>query len=141
MRKKKTTKLIKVVLGFLHAWYNNRNSNTGDLILHRVSFVKKYITNDNDKYTVILAVQVFVHHIRNDTQMGRSVNILLLITMFEFVVQIMATIVKLFLEEQLIQIKDVLDWYEKRNSYNLVGFDKAKKCAQEFIGTLQSTTA
>jgi hypothetical protein len=69
------TKFIKVILGFLHAWYKNRTSNTSNVILQRVLFVKEYINNDNDKYTVILAVQVFVHHIQNDTQIGRSVNI------------------------------------------------------------------
>jgi hypothetical protein len=53
----------------------------------------------------------------------------------------MATIVIFFLEQRLIQIKDFLDWYKKKNLYNLVGFDKAKECAQAFIGTLQSTTA
>ncbi len=52
----------------------------------------------------------------------------------------MATIVKFFLERQLIQIRDFLDWYKKKDSCNLVGFDKAKECAQAFIETFLLTT-
>ncbi len=71
-------KLIEIVLGFLHAWYNNRTSNTSDLILQRVLILKRYVANQNDRHTVILAIQIFIDHVQDNAQIGRRGNILLL---------------------------------------------------------------
>ena len=138
MKTKKRKKLIKLVLGFLHAWYENRTSNIGHLILQRVSFVKSSIATSDDKYTIILALQIFIHHIQNDAQIGRDRNIFLFMTSLEFPVQTMATILRFFLEQQLIEIEDFRRWYKDKNLCNYFGFNQAKECARAFIETLQS---
>ena len=141
MKKNKMEKLINIVLALLHAWYKNKASDHSHLILQRASLLKRYVANGNDQHIVILGIQVFIHHIREDAHIGRNDDIFLVIILFIFIVEIIRTILNFFLEQQLIREEGVFDWCEKNKANGLVGFDKAKECAQVFISTLQPTAS
>jgi hypothetical protein len=132
------------MLAFVEVCYKNRNPRFINHMLKRVSIIRKYIIDDNDKRNVIRAVQLFMWHVNDDVTDNKSENMFILDSFIQriyLIGQTMEVILQFFLKQQCINNEILLKWYYKGDQGCFVGYNEAKQNAQAFIERLQSTTA
>ena len=65
---------VVLVLSFLQAWYQNTPTARTTSILRRAPVIQTYMVDDDDRLKAVLAIQVFMYGIVNNTNPGKFTN-------------------------------------------------------------------